>query len=172
MRIFLTLTLGGSALTLMLLALRYVIIRKLPSTVYYYAWLLVLLRFVLPLPGFVPAGVQEAAPAQSVVSTTLPMAEDEAAFRPALPSENRAPMTGIADPAAETALPETVREARPAGPPAARQKGLDRRSPTLWFGIWAAGTALCLGATVAGYALFTRRVRRSMSEADLFDRAI
>ncbi len=172
MRIFLTLTLGGSALTLMLLALRYVIFRKLPSTVYYYAWLLVLLRFVLPLPGFVPAGVQEAAPAQSAVSTTLPMAEDETVFRPALPSENRAPMTGIANPATETELPETVREVRPAGPSAVRQKGFDWRSPTLWFGIWATGTALCLGATVAGYVLFTRRVRRSMSEADLFDRAI
>ena len=55
MNTLLTLTLSGSALALLLLLLRYVFARRMPSTVYYYAWLLVLLRFVLPLPGLVPA---------------------------------------------------------------------------------------------------------------------
>ena len=54
MTTLLTLTLSGSALALLLLALRYLLLKRMPSTVYYYAWLLVLLRFVLPLPGFVP----------------------------------------------------------------------------------------------------------------------
>ena len=52
--VFLSLTLGGSAMALVLLALRYVFLKKMPSTVYYYAWLLVLLRFILPLPGLIP----------------------------------------------------------------------------------------------------------------------
>ena len=49
------LTLSGSILALLLIALRYLILKKMPSTVYYYAWLLVLLRFLLPLPGLLPA---------------------------------------------------------------------------------------------------------------------
>ena len=55
MKTILVLTLSGSVLTLLLTVLRYTFLRKMPSTVYYYAWLLVLLRFALPLPGLVPA---------------------------------------------------------------------------------------------------------------------
>ena len=46
--VLLRFTLSGSALALLLLAMRYVFFKKMPSTAYYYAWLLVLLRFVLP----------------------------------------------------------------------------------------------------------------------------
>ena len=64
MNTLLYMTLGGSALALLLLALRYLVFRRMPSTVYYYAWLLVLLRFALPLPGLVPTETrQSAAPA-------------------------------------------------------------------------------------------------------------
>ena len=48
MNTLLALTLSGSVLALLLLSLRYYVLRKMPSTVYYYAWLLVLLRFVCP----------------------------------------------------------------------------------------------------------------------------
>ena len=55
MKTLLVMTLGGSALALLLLALRYVFLRRMPSTVYYYAWLLVLLRFALPfVSGYMP----------------------------------------------------------------------------------------------------------------------
>ena len=58
MNLLLALTLSGSVLTLLLLGLRYSVLRRMPSTVYYYAWLLVLLRFALPLPGLIPAAVE------------------------------------------------------------------------------------------------------------------
>jgi hypothetical protein len=74
MRILLNLTLSGSALAFLLLALRYLILKKMPSTVYYYAWLLVLLRFILPLPGLVPTGLREN-PAPAAVVTPLPRQE-------------------------------------------------------------------------------------------------
>ena len=51
METLLTLSLSGSALALLLLLLRRVFVRQMPSTVYYYAWLLVLLRFALPAGG-------------------------------------------------------------------------------------------------------------------------
>ena len=54
METFIYLTLGGSAMALLLLIIGKLFSRKLPAGVYYYAWLLVLLRFVVPLPGLVP----------------------------------------------------------------------------------------------------------------------
>ena len=62
MQTLLALTVSGSALTVILLALRYLVLKKMPSTVYYYAWLLVLLRFLLPLPGLVPGTADAARP--------------------------------------------------------------------------------------------------------------
>ena len=72
METLLTLTLSGSALALLLLALRYVFLRRMPSTVYYYAWLLVLLRFALPLPGLVPTAKTAAPATVSVMEAPLP----------------------------------------------------------------------------------------------------
>ena len=63
----LVMTVCGSVIALLLMVLRYTVLRKMPSTVYYYAWLLVLLRFALPLPGLVPTtgGTADTAPAPS-----------------------------------------------------------------------------------------------------------
>ena len=47
-------TLGGSVLVLLLFVLKRILGNRLSNTVYYYAWLLVLLRFILPIPGLVP----------------------------------------------------------------------------------------------------------------------
>ena len=68
MRYLLTLTLSGSVLALLLLALRYFILRRMPSTVYYYAWLLVLLRFALPVPGFIPVSGEAKTPDSAAYS--------------------------------------------------------------------------------------------------------
>ena len=65
MNTLLALTLSGSVLALLLLSLRYFVLRKMPSTVYYYAWLLVLLRFALPLPGLIPAAEAMLAPTEA-----------------------------------------------------------------------------------------------------------
>lgn len=58
---FLTMTLGGSVLALVLLAGKG-LFRRLPSAVYYYAWLVVLLRFLLPLPGLVDTSREQVQP--------------------------------------------------------------------------------------------------------------
>ena len=80
--IILSLTLSGSAMALVLLALRCVL-RRMPSTVYYYAWLLVLLRFALPLPGLVPLG-QTAREASRPVIAAVPVHQEP--VRPVTPS--------------------------------------------------------------------------------------
>ena len=95
----LSLSLGGSALALLLVLLRRLLGSRLPSAFYYYAWLVVLLRFVLPLPGLLPSlPDSQAAPVPalpSVVSAT------DAAPRPwqggipeiGAPAENASPQT-------------------------------------------------------------------------------
>ena len=72
METLLTLTLSGSALALLLLLLRRVFVRQMPSTVYYYAWLLVLLRFALPLPGLVPALSPSSQPEPTPAAVSAP----------------------------------------------------------------------------------------------------
>ena len=56
MKTILSLTLSGSALALLLLLMKALFGKKLSTTAYYYAWLVVLLRFLLPLPGLIPTG--------------------------------------------------------------------------------------------------------------------
>ena len=45
------LTLGGSVMTVLVLLIQLIFRKKLPRTFCYCAWLLVLLRFALPVPG-------------------------------------------------------------------------------------------------------------------------
>ena len=63
----------AAALGLLLLLGKKVLFKKLPSTFYYYAWLAVLLRLVLPLPGFMSleGGREEAAPAGAASSRLI-----------------------------------------------------------------------------------------------------
>ena len=93
MRILLSLTLSGSALALLLLALRYLILKKMPSTVYYYAWLFVLLRFILPLPGLVPTELRERmkCKVRSIVERLPPIRRRSPKQRPPLLCQRRVP---------------------------------------------------------------------------------
>ena len=52
LKTLLILSLGGTLLGLSLMLLRRLLGKKLPSAFYYYAWLLVFLRFLLPLQGW------------------------------------------------------------------------------------------------------------------------
>ena len=65
LRLVLSLSLGGSLLALLVLGIQWALRGKLPSAFYYCAWLAVLLRLVLPLPGFMSleGGREAAAPA-------------------------------------------------------------------------------------------------------------
>ena len=84
MKTLLVLTLSGSALALLLLGLRYFALRRMPSTVYYYAWLLVLLRFALPLPGLIPTTFETKATETPVYSETYIQDYNEQILEPEL----------------------------------------------------------------------------------------
>ena len=170
MQILLSLTLSGSAMALMLITLRYVFLRRMPSTVYYYAWLLVLLRFVLPVPGLIP--VQQAVREVSrpaIAAAPLPLERET--VQPLSPSESEGfvPVTAVTNEPEET-LPET----RPAPVQTAAPKSnyVNFKSPAFWLCIWAVGATLSFGFYLASYMFFTARVRRSLSPATLDDRRV
>lgn len=175
----LTLTLSGTVPALLLLALRYLLLKKMPSTVYYYAWLLVLLRFALPLPGLVPTAAD--------LSTG---AEETAVMMPVSVERERANGTGVnrnmvteSASAGETVPPAqrtavfSAEESTAAAPQITEVQNaagsgtvLSWNSPELWLGIWTAGTVLSLGAVVLAYLRFTRKLRCTLRSPDRFTR--
>ncbi len=166
----LSLTLSGSALALLLLALRYVLLKKMPSTVYYYAWLLVLLRFVLPLPGLIPLErtVQELS-RPAVSTSSLPPAEQAQQTVQTLPPE------GYVQPApvsASTVEAEPTAQTAPVQAPAPAKNYVNFKSPAFWTSVWAVGATISFAWVLASYMLFTARVRRSLSGATAEDRRV
>ena len=166
MRLLLSVTLSGSALAVLLLLLRYVIFRKMPSTVYYYAWLLVLLRFALPLPGLMPVGTSDSAAPAAAAYVPAPVAYDR-------PSTVQPLSTGDAEPGSEP-LPVSTPEAQNTAPTAqtSTRNYENLKSPRLWLTVWGVGTAVSLAFYVLSYALFSLRIRRSLSLPTLEDRRV
>ena len=71
----LTLLFLGASATLMglfLILVRRVFGKRLPGVFYYLAWLVVLLRFVVPLPGLIPVGTAETTPEAIPAQTARP----------------------------------------------------------------------------------------------------
>ena len=185
----LVMTAGGSVIALLLMCLRYTVLRKMPSTVYYYAWLLVLLRFALPLPGFVPttAGTANVTPAPSspavysetnsqdnvhedVQAVTFENVQEnnqqvsEFAYDDAAKSD--ATVSDIAPVAAETQV-MTVSETAPKA-----AISIDWKSPALWLSVWAAGAVVSMGITVLSYFHFNFKLKKKLMEPDDFTKAV
>ena len=164
METLLFLTLSGSALALLLLGLKRLLGRRLSATVYYYAWLLVLLRFLLPLPGLIPLGQN------GEESSQLPAAQvrEESAFEGEITPEQ--PAYAPAMPETEPMLPAEAagEEAAPAAVPG--QTGADRgtafrldwRSPRLWLSLWGLGAAGVWLWQTLSYLRFRRALRPAL----------
>ena len=134
------LTLSGSILALLLIALRYLILKKMPSTVYYYAWLLVLLRFLLPLPGLLPA-VSDFADQSSIsvpVNHTAPV-DDKMAYQPPVLQ-----LTLPVDETSESKSEEAATESPENEPVTTKKVTFNWRSPALWLTVWGVGAMVCL----------------------------
>ena len=164
-------TLSGSALALFLLFLRYVALRRMPSTVYYYAWILVLLRFALPLPGLIPSLTAAAVPESPVYSETYTREPGEQ--MPGLVNQTDVPNTL---PAAHSVSQTHVQtEEKTESSAQALRKAvvsIDWRSPKLWLSIWATGAVVYLGMTAYAYISFIKRLRRKMHKPDSFTKEL
>lgn len=150
--IFLSLTLGGSVLALLLLLGKKLVFKKLSNTFYYYAWLVVLLRFLVPLPGAMPTASRQM-PAPETATVTEPTAP-----RKTYPLETEA---------VEEALAK--QDAAPAG---SAQKEAGRISPQKLLPLlWAAGAMGSFGWYLLSYWKFVVRARRSVTRELLWENA-
>ncbi len=142
LKIFGTLTLGGSALGLLLLLGKKVLFKKLPNTFYYYAWLAVLLRFLVPLPGVIP--VKTAAPKPVAAPVT-----ESVELQKTYPAATEA--------AAVSSPPEAQTTASAEAPV---------KQPISWVRVvrtvWLVGAIGALGWYLASYGYFVFRAKRSV----------
>ena len=181
MRAFLSLLLGlslsGTLLALLLMLLRRVAGSRLPSAFYYFGWLLVLLRFVLPLPGLLPGfALSEKAPAASLPAAYVETARDAQriyndAFHQngagmAEDTPSAAPVTA-AGYAAETDGEDTDMTAR-------RLYDLRQvlRAPRFWMSLWSIGAVLSAAWYGGGYLRFRRELTATLLPARPSDRAV
>lgn len=166
MTILLALTLSGSVLALLLLALRYFVLRRMPSTVYYYAWLLVLLRFAVPLPGLFPAAFESSTTDTAVYSMTG--MEDHSGQVPGyLPPNAINGDISLASPDPQSSVQSLeAPEARKPVSAAKTDLYVNLHSPQLWLSVWAFGAALSLGLTILAYLRFTAQLRKALRRPD------
>lgn len=184
----LVLTISGSVLALLLLCLRYTVLRKMPSTVYYYAWLLVLLRFALPLPGLVPTtgGTEDKVPAPSAPAVYAEM-NDQENVRESIREDAQVYTQKVSDyesnnvtksvPAesneshivlnATETQEMTVSETAPK-----TSLSIDWRSPKLWLSVWAIGAVISLAVTVLSYLKFSFDLKKNLMEPDYYTQTV
>lgn len=169
----LIMTIGGSVLALLLMCLRYTVLRKMPSTVYYYAWLLVFLRLALPFPGLVPT-IGETPSAEPVPAVTAAYSESyvqddtghvyETGHNDVVKSvtaesditinEEETPDRIVSEPATKAAL------------------SIDWKSPAIWLSVWALGAFVSMGITVFSYLHFSFSLKKKLMEPDSFTKEV
>ncbi len=190
LRLLLLLSLGGTVMGLVLMGLRKLLGKRLPSAVYYYAWLLVLVRLVLPLPGLVPMGADAPGniPAPAV---TAALNEWSPADRAWMEEVEQTGVMGTGITVYEVSAPEREPVAENASPAAAAEEKVSvpqkaEKTPTLWdryFGavsevlarpvfwlsLWALGAAFCIGGCLVGYLRFFRALKETFRPANESD---
>lgn len=142
----LALSLSGSVLTLLLLAVRQMLGGRLPRVFWYYAWLLVLLRLVVPL-GYgvpLPQAVQPAGE-DTRQEVTLPLSPQS--------NEQAVSSAGRDTPAGLPVTPPNLLPGSPA-PALTLTKGL--------FLLWALGAAGIFCWHLVSCLWFSRKIRRSL----------
>ena len=167
LKTLLALSLAGTGLALLLMLLGRIAGKRISSRFIYFAWLLVLLRFILPVPGLLsmpaaapvspavtaakPVGDADGSPTRSYHDGTNPDPGGMAAMEPQ-------PVYGATEPAvyaeggeAETPLPVEEKAERTAFPVWA-----------LLFCVWAAGAACAAGWNLSGYFRYRRALYRTL----------
>ena len=183
-------TISGSVLTLLLMVLRYTVLRKMPSTVYYYAWLLVLLRLALPLPGLIPTMAETAAatPVSEVPAVYSVNSENygnsgnyasENAGHAYVIENNDAKISDTAESdvvrSEEITNEEKTQEvlvSEVAPKPALSAISIDWKSPAIWLTVWALGAIASMGITVFSYLHFSFKLKKRLIEPDSFTKAV
>ncbi|SHI19880.1 Signal transducer regulating beta-lactamase production, contains metallopeptidase domain [Sporobacter termitidis DSM 10068] len=142
-KLVLSLSLSGSGLILLLLALRPLFRNKLSKTWQYYLWLIVLLRLIVPYsPSFGLTGIfTETAGSAAEARQIAPV---EAFSAPAKAGGQALPEAGAAPPAQAAASPDIFQ----------------------FLGVvWLSGAVLAFAVKSIQYAVFTRKIRKGARPA-------
>lgn len=191
----LSLSIGGTMMALMLYGMRWIFANRLPSAFYYYAWMLVLLRFALPLPGLLAlpdrSGTRAAEPTEltagmpaeaggtqgeinaEINALREPRFRTETGYSPAAGPEMQGESAGGAG-SVNAAVDAEVPEER-AGDSAETLRHLLRQgaeSGILLTLLWAAGAALCFTRYLISYSRFARALHRTLRDARESDLAV
>lgn len=154
----LSLSVSGSLLGVLLLALRPLIRHRLPKVIFYYAWLLVLFRLMVPVGYGVPLPeLPRPEPDMTQQQGTLLLQTD--------PMEQEHGPAGAAVPERDTAEPDWNAEA---------PEPVFSFSDMLFF-LWLVGMAGSLGWHIAAYTVFFHKLKQSFApprteELALFER--
>ena len=165
------LSFGGSVLALALLAVRYFLRKRLPSTFFYYAWLVVLLRLILPLPGMMPvapASIEIPTAAISAHDTLPAEVANPVTFEPPAPVE----LNASADDAPQYQPMHTLPTQPDMQVPEEKSVQWDWNWDVVLVIAWVLGILICLGRYGLCYASFVRSIRRLAIEAEPKDREI
>ncbi|MBR2820535.1 MAG: right-handed parallel beta-helix repeat-containing protein [Clostridiales bacterium] len=178
----LVMTICGSAVALLLMCLRYTVLRKMPSTVYYYAWLLVLLRFALPLPGLVPTSAEKADQHVPVTAVYSEMNDQEivhASVQKDIQADSVSEQHNVAKSVpAESAESHDVvnaaetKEMTVTGTAPKASFSIDWKSPKLWLSVWVVGAVMSMAITVFSYLKFSSGLKRNLMEPDSFTKSV
>ncbi len=165
------LSVGGSVLALALLAVRYFLRKRLPSTFFYYAWLVVLLRLILPLPGMMPV-----APASLEVPGIVISAHDTSPTEATNPVTDEIPAPVELNASVDDAPQYQPLHTPPTQPDLQVPEGNSIRWDWSWdvvlVTIWVLGILICLGRYGLCYASFVRSIRRLAVAAEQKDREL
>lgn len=172
MRYLLFLTLAGSGLGLFLILLRRILRHRLPSAFFYAAWLLVLLRLALPLPGLIPI---EKPDAPLMTAAALHNYHYDAADNDvSMPARGETNLGAADTTAVYTETQADVTEAEPEKAASPTAVSSPKRSPLsalvktrrFWVAIWLAGAVLSMGHTLHSYRRFYAALLPTLTTTD------
>lgn len=161
LKMLLVLTVAGTLCGLFLTALRKLAKGKIPSSFLYVAWIVVVLRFAIPINGLIPVGssVSHVDPPKTSYTESYPEPQQfptvtEAASVPSTYSHTDAPVQPVQN------------------QPAAHQSPAAEKTvsiPTILFIIWCCGAAGFLLWNAVSYARFESLLRKSLSRPSKHD---
>lgn len=153
-KMLLSLSAGGALLGVFLMILRRVAGGKLSNRFFYYAWLLVLLRFILPVHGLMP--VRASAPER--VSVSVHNAE--------VTQQYAAPGVYNASPAQDAPAPAAEERTE--------RKSIAKSADTadILTAVWLCGGAAAFAVPAVSYFRFSRSLRASLRRAPAYESAV
>ena len=150
----LALSLGASMMAALLYGMKLLMGHRLSSTVYYYLWLLVLLRFVLPIPGFMPTGTEQN-PTPATEQRELMNTYSERVHRAYIEPETARTYYGYDKPISDAAKPTAVQKSDTESFVISRPDMVN-----VVFALWLLGTLISLMHSLLSYLRFARNLRR------------